>query len=129
MKQARILIVEDEFIARENLEHVLQKEGYETVALDSGVTALKELEKNEFDLVMTDLAHAAGGRHAGSGAHQGALPGHRGHHDHRLRHRVHRGGGHAKGAYHYLAKPYKIDEVRILVRQALEKKMAQAGGH
>ena len=27
-----------------------------------------------------------------------------------------------KGAYHYLPKPYKIDEVRILVRKALEKR-------
>jgi len=27
-----------------------------------------------------------------------------------------------KGAYHYLAKPYKIEEVRILVRQALERR-------
>jgi DNA-binding NtrC family response regulator len=27
-----------------------------------------------------------------------------------------------KGAYHYLAKPCKIDEVRILVRQALERR-------
>jgi len=47
MKQAFILIVEDEFIARENLEHILQKEGYQTLALDSGVKALKELEKNQ----------------------------------------------------------------------------------
>ena len=27
-----------------------------------------------------------------------------------------------RGAYHYLPKPYKIDEVRILVRKALEKR-------
>ena len=27
-----------------------------------------------------------------------------------------------KGAYHYLPKPYKIEEVRILVRKALEKR-------
>jgi DNA-binding NtrC family response regulator len=27
-----------------------------------------------------------------------------------------------RGAYHYLAKPYKIEEVRILVRQALERR-------
>ena len=27
-----------------------------------------------------------------------------------------------QGAYHYIPKPYKIDEVRNLVRQALEKR-------
>ena len=39
MKEARILIVEDELIARENLEHVLRKEGYGTVAVDGGQAA------------------------------------------------------------------------------------------
>ena len=55
MKPAHILIVDDEFIARENLEHVLQREGYTIVSVDSGFKALQELEKNEFDLVLTDL--------------------------------------------------------------------------
>ncbi len=55
MRRGKILIVEDETIARENLDHVLKKEGYDTVAVDSGDKAFKELEKEEFDLVMTDL--------------------------------------------------------------------------
>ena len=33
MRRGKILIVEDELIARENLDHVLKKEGYETVAV------------------------------------------------------------------------------------------------
>jgi two-component system response regulator AtoC len=45
MKPGKILIVEDELIARENLNHVLKKEGYDTVAVESGVLAFKELEK------------------------------------------------------------------------------------
>jgi DNA-binding NtrC family response regulator len=122
MKQARILIVEDEFIARENLEHVLQKEGYQTVALDNGVKALKELEKTEFDLVMTDLRmQQVDGMQilertrelypdtevimiTGYATVSSAVE------------------AMQKGAYHYLAKPCKIDEVRILVRQALERR-------
>ena len=55
MRRGKILIVEDELIARENLDHVLKKEGYDTVAVESGILAFKELEKQEFDLVMTDL--------------------------------------------------------------------------
>ena len=55
MRRGKILIVEDELIARENLDHVLKKEGYDTVAVESGVLAFKALEKQEFDLVMTDL--------------------------------------------------------------------------
>ena len=122
MKSVRILIVDDEFIARDNLEHVLRKEGYETVVLDSGVKALKELEKGEFDLVMTDLRmQLVDGMQilertrelypdtevimiTGYATVSTAVE------------------AMQKGAYHYIAKPYKIDEVRILVAQALEKR-------
>lgn len=122
MKQAKILIVEDEFIARENLEHILQKEGYHILSLDSGVQALKELEKTEFDLVMTDLRmQQVDGMQVLERTRE-LYPDTE----------VIMITGYAtvstaveamqKGAYHYLAKPYKIDEVRILVRQALERR-------
>ena len=41
MKSNSILIVDDESIARENLEHILSKEGYEVTSVDSGINALK----------------------------------------------------------------------------------------
>jgi DNA-binding NtrC family response regulator len=122
MRRGRILIVEDELIARENLDHVLKKEGYETVAVDSGVTACKELEASEFDLVMTDLKmQQVDGLQVlertkelspdtevivitGFATVSTAVE------------------AMQKGAYHYLPKPYKIEEVRILVRKALEKR-------
>ena len=43
MKKAKILVVDDEQIARENLEHILKKEGYDVVSVDSGIQALKKL--------------------------------------------------------------------------------------
>jgi DNA-binding NtrC family response regulator len=122
MRRGRILIVEDELIARENLDHVLKKEGYETVAVDSGVNAFKELEASEFDLVMTDLRmQQVDGLQVlertkelspdtevivitGFATVSTAVE------------------AMQKGAYHYLPKPYKIEEVRILVRKALEKR-------
>ena len=55
MSKARILIVDDEKIARENLEHILHKEGYHVVSVESGIKALKKLEQSAFDLVLTDL--------------------------------------------------------------------------
>ena len=55
MKPGKILLADDEQIARENLEYILKKEGYETVAVASGAGALEELEKSDFDLVITDL--------------------------------------------------------------------------
>jgi len=122
MKPAQILIVDDELIARENLEHVLRKEGYEVVAEESGAAALAILKKREFDLVMTDLRmQQVDGMQilertkklypdteiimiTGYATVTSAVE------------------AMQKGAYHYLPKPYKIDEVRILVRQALEKR-------
>ena len=96
MRRGKILIVEDELIARENLDHVLKKEGYDTVAVESGVLAFKELEKQEFDLVMTDLKMQQVDGLQVLERTKELYPGHRSHHDHRLCHGVHRGGGHAE---------------------------------
>lgn len=122
MKQARILIVDDEQIARENLEYILDKEGYATVTAESGLKAWQELEKGDFDLVMTDLRmQQIDGMQVlertkelspdtevivitGYATVSTAVE------------------AMQKGAYHYLAKPYQNDEVRILVRKALEKR-------
>jgi len=122
MKRARILIVDDELIARENLEHVLLRENYDILAVDSGVRALEELDKGEFDLVMTDLRMKLVDGMQVLERTKEIYPDTE----------VIMITGHAtvssaveamqRGAYHYLAKPYKIDEVRILVRQALEKR-------
>lgn len=122
MKGARILIVDDEQIARENLDHILKKEGYETVPAENGIAALRELEKREFDLVLTDLKmQVVDGLQVlektkelypdtevivitGYASIATAVE------------------AMQKGAFFYLPKPVKIDEVRILVRQAIEKK-------
>ena len=122
MQGAKILIAEDEVIARENLQHILRKDGYTVVSVEHGAAAIRELEKSEFDLVMTDLRMqpvdglqvlkrakelypnlevivVTGFATVGSAVE--AMQ---------------------QGAYYYVPKPYKIDEVRIIVRQALEKK-------
>ena len=122
MNRARILIVEDELIARENLDHVLRKEGYDTVAVESGQLAFQELEKGEFDLVMTDLRMQQVDGLQVLERTKELYPDTE----------VIMITGYAtvstaveamqKGAYHYLPKPYKIEEVRILVRKALEKR-------
>ena len=122
MKGARILIVDDEQIARENLDHILKKEGYETVPAESGIAALRELEKGEFDLVLTDLKmQIVDGLQVLEKAKE-LYPDTE----------VIVITGYAtvataveamqKGAFYYLPKPVKIDEVRILVRQAIEKR-------
>jgi len=122
MEGARILIAEDEPIARDNLAHVLRKEGFETVAVENGALAIQELERREFDLVMTDLRmQPVGGMQVlkrvkelhphtevivitGFATVSSAVE------------------AMQSGAFYYVPKPYKIDDVRILVRPALAKR-------
>ena len=122
MSKGRILVVDDETIARENLEHILKKEGYDVVPVDSGVNALKRLAAGEFDVVVTDLKmKQVDGMEVLAGTKE--------------RHpdtEVIMVTAFAtvataieamqKGAYHYIPKPYKIDEVRMVVGRAVEKK-------
>jgi DNA-binding NtrC family response regulator len=125
MMPRKILLADDEQIARENLEYILKKEGYETVAVESGARAVEELEKKEFDLVITDLRMPqVDGMQVlertkelqpdtevlvitGYATVNTAVE------------------AMQKGAYHYLAKPYQNEEVRILIRKALEKRDLQ----
>jgi len=50
-----ILIVDDEKGQRDILSAILGKEGYRVLAVSGGREALQELEKGEFDLLLTDL--------------------------------------------------------------------------
>lgn len=118
----RILIVEDEEVARENLRYILSKEHYEIEAARSGSQALELLAKNDYDLVITDLRmEKVDGMEVLSRTKA-----------ERPATEVIMITGYATvdsaieamklGAFHYIPKPYKIEEVRALVRQALEKK-------
>ncbi len=122
MKTPHILVVDDESIARENLAYILRKEGYEVACAENGEAALKALEVSEFDLVMTDLRmQAVDGMQVLETAKRCQPPP-----------EVILITGFAtvataveamrRGAFFYVSKPYQIDEVRILVQQALEKR-------
>ncbi|MDP3298050.1 MAG: sigma-54 dependent transcriptional regulator [Thermodesulfovibrionia bacterium] len=119
--KVKLLIVEDEKVALRNLEHVMKKEGYEVVGTTSGTNALRILEEHEFDVVLTDLKmEKVDGLEVLEKAKSlypdtevimitayatvtSAVETMR------------------KGAYHYIAKPFKLDEVRKVVREAVEK--------
>ena len=120
MNPAHILLVDDEAITLSNLTHVLKREGYEVTACKNGEAGLAALRQHDFDLVLTDLK----------------MPGVDGM---ELLREVHSRfpevpvimiTGHASldsaveamkaGAYHYLAKPFRLAEAREVVRAALE---------
>jgi DNA-binding NtrC family response regulator len=115
-------VVDDERIARDNLEHVLKREGYEVVTAASGQQALRLVDTQEFDLILTDLKmERIGGMEVLEKA-KARRPGVE----------VIMITGYAtipsaiealkKGAYHYVAKPFNLDEIRGAVKAALERK-------
>mgnify|MGYP005839885061 CR=1 FL=1 len=50
-----ILVVDDELVIREVLEDFLSTEGYDVVSVSSGEEALRELEEEHYDAILSDL--------------------------------------------------------------------------
>ncbi|KPJ97822.1 MAG: Fis family transcriptional regulator, partial [Nitrospira bacterium SG8_35_4] len=117
----KILIVDDEQITLENLEIIMKKENYDVTTSSSGKEALKLLQKQEFNVVLTDLRmDEVDGMQVLAECRKlypdsevimitayASLPS--------------AIETMKKGAYYYLAKPFKLDEVRKVVNEALEK--------
>ena len=120
MAAERILIVDDEQSMCQYLSIMLQKEGYEVVAVQSGIDALREAKAKKFDLVITDIKmRELDGIQVLSGvkaidpdvpviimtayaSQKSAID------------------AVNKGAFHYLIKHAKNDEIKMVVRNALE---------
>ncbi|MEJ5211231.1 MAG: sigma-54 dependent transcriptional regulator [Burkholderiales bacterium] len=121
MTAARLLIVDDEAIALDNLRHVMERQGYQVTAVGSGAEAVTCLEREPFDVVLTDLRmEGVDGMEVlkqsrllqpeaevivitGYATAESAVQA--------LKH----------GAFYYIAKPFRLDEVRKVVAEAVEK--------
>jgi len=121
-KAFHILVVDDEEIARTNLQYVLKKQGYQVRTAANGLEALDELKKHEFDLILTDLKmekmdglqllesakriapHTQIVLITGFATVSSAV------------------AALKKGAAHYLPKPIDLEELRSTVKQLHEKK-------
>jgi ATP-dependent Lon protease len=124
-RKHRILVVDDEEMTRKNLDHVLTREGCEVMTAAGGAEALNLLEKNSFEVIITDLKmeNVDGmGVLASAKKMDPAVE-------------VIMISGYAtvptaveamkKGSYYYLSKPFKLEEIRSTVKAALSKKRAQ----
>ncbi|BCB27931.1 sigma-54-dependent Fis family transcriptional regulator [Sulfurimicrobium lacus] len=121
--KGRLLIVEDEKIALKNLVHVMTKEGYDVAGTQSGATALGWIESQSFDVVLTDLRmEKVDGMQVLKKCRERSPDT-----------EVIMITGHAtpesaveamkSGAFFYIAKPFRLDDVRKVVREALEKNL------
>ncbi|MFK5892943.1 MAG: sigma-54 dependent transcriptional regulator [Pseudomonadota bacterium] len=119
-KAPTLLIIDDEPIAIKNLSHLFTKNGYQVTARITGPGGYKALEEQSFDVVLTDLKMD---KVDGMAILKKALAidpdlpvilltGH-GSYDSVVQ-------AMKLGAYHYLSKPYRLDEIREIVKNALE---------
>jgi DNA-binding NtrC family response regulator len=119
-KQPEILVIDDERVALKNLTHVLSKEAYRVTAASSGPAGMRALREHCFDLVLTDLRmEKVDGmdilrycREAQPDTAVIMLTGYAS-----VDSAV---DAMKEGAFHYIAKPFRLDEVRHLTAEALE---------
>src|ERR1700748_852182 len=122
----RILVVDDEEVIRDILADFLAMEGFEVRTAPDGAAALAELTSGQFDLVLSDLKMPNMGgielldavsQHApqvvtiimtGFGTVETAIDAMK------------------RGAYDYIMKPFKMEEVVHTVRRGLERKKLTA---
>ncbi len=120
--KAKILVVDDEESIREFLEIMLKKEGYEVTLAEDGLKAKELVQKKSFDMIISDLQmpNMTGIELlkfirqnypeilfmmiTAFGTTETAVEAMK------------------MGAYDYLTKPFKIDEVRINISNALKSK-------
>ncbi|WP_447972705.1 sigma-54-dependent transcriptional regulator [Nitrospira sp. Kam-Ns4a] len=116
----QILVVDDDAVARDLLAEALRKEGYCVEAVGSGEEAIERGRRQRFDLVLTDIRMGAVDGYAvlrefkqlspgtpivlltAFGSMEGAIEAIK------------------QGAYDYLAKPFKKEEIKLVVRRSLE---------
>jgi two-component system, NtrC family, response regulator PilR len=122
---AKILVVDDELGMREFLSILLEREGYSTRLAEDAESALKFLGAEDFALVISDVN----------------MPGLNGI---KLLEKIKKVSPETAvllitafttaeqaveamklGAYDYIAKPFKVEEIKVLVRNALEKRTLQ----
>ena len=118
--KSTILVVDDEKNIREGLAEGLQMEGYGTLVAADGDEALRSVESNEIDLVITDLRmpKLSGGEvlRSLSGRYPGlpviVLTGHGTIEDAVAAMRA--------GAFDFVTKPVNLDHLTMLAKRALE---------
>lgn len=120
MQAAKILVVDDDTVARDLLAEALKKEGYSVEAYGSGEEAIARGREGRVDLVLTDIRMGAVDGLTvlrefkrmsqdtaivvltAFGSLEGAIEAIK------------------QGAYDYLAKPFKKEEIKLVVQRSLD---------
>ena len=122
----KILIVDDERSMRDVLSIMLKRAGYDVTVAGDGEEGIAQLDKEIFDLVITDLKMPKKGGLEVLKAVKKASP-----ETVVLMITAFASTESAveamkSGAYDYLTKPFQVDEVQLIIRNALEKRRLSA---
>ena len=125
MLKEKILVADDEQSMREFLDIMLKKEGYKVALASNGEEVVKLIEKDIFDLVLMDIRMPRVDgisalkkikttspetivimitAYASADTAIKAMK---------------------EGAYDYITKPFRVDEIKLIIKNALEKKNLQ----
>ncbi len=119
-QKPRILLVDDEEIAIDNLKPILAKAGYMVVTANSGLKACEAISRTVFDVVITDLKMSGvdgievlkRAKNASSDTKVIMMTGYA---------TVDTAVETMKmGAFHYITKPFKAAEVKSVIQEALK---------
>ncbi len=117
---ARILVVDDERSMRELLDIALKREGYNVLLAENGTAALAQLERQRVDLLISDIKmpdmSGVEVLRVAKGLNQDTIA---------IMITAFASTESAAealkmGAYDYVSKPFSVDELKIVVRNALE---------
>lgn len=125
MIEDKILVVDDEQSMREFLDIMLKKEGYKVSLASNGEEVLKYIDKDIFDLVLLDIRMPKMDgitvlRKIKSTSPETVV----------IMITAYASADTAikamkEGAYDYITKPFKVDEIKLIIKNALEKKHLQ----
>ena len=118
-RAGRVLVVEDEDEVREILTSVLRSDGHAVVACEDGDRALAALEREAFDLVITDLGMpglsgwdvARAVKELRPGTPVAMVTG--------WSEQIDPGAAGSEGVDYLIAKPFRRQEIRVMVASAL----------
>ena len=125
MKPAKILVVDDEVIFANNISKLISKRGYEVETVYNGESALEVLKENDFDVIILDLKMPGLDglttlkqiKEKKSDVEVIILTGH-GSMDSGI-------DGIQMGAFDFIMKPVRFDDLHEKVRQAFQRKQIQ----
>jgi len=125
MLEDKILVVDDEQSMREFLDIMLKKEGYKVSLASNGEEVLKYIDKDIFDLVLLDIRMPKMDGIAVLKKIKSTSP-----ETVVIMITAYASADTAikamkEGAYDYITKPFKVDEIKLIIKNALEKKHLQ----